>query len=341
MQAGGAAEDVVADLGFDAGHQLLENLVGFGLVFHQRIALAVGAQADALAQAVHAVEMLLPELVHGIQDGVALDRFEGVGIFATDFQFINVAHGLADELADGKLGRAQAGKGGAFHRLFLAGLGRLDDFLLGHAQREIEVDPVGQRPRRPLLRFGVVEGQFPDFGDDDFLHDVHQAVAHVVGVDHLVAEAVNDFALLVHHVVVFQRAFAALEVLLFDPLLRRLDGFIEHEVLQFLAFLQPDPLHHLDDFVRAEQAHEVVLQGNEKVGGAGIALARATSAQLAVNAAGFVALGADDVQAAQPGDAFAQFDVGAAAGHVGGDGDGSRAGRRGRRFRPPAGDTWR
>ncbi len=50
---------------------------------------------------------------------------------------------------------------------------------------------------------------------------------------------------------------------------------------------------------RAEQAHQVVLQGDEEVGGAGIALARATAAQLAVNAAGFVALGADDVQAAQ------------------------------------------
>ena len=75
--------------------------------------------------------------------------------------------------------------------------------------------------------------------------------------------------------------------------------------------------------VGAEQAHQVVLERDEEVRGAGVALARAAAAQLAVDAAGLVALGADDVQAAGLGDAGAEFDVGAAAGHVGGDGDGA------------------
>ena len=52
----------------------------------------------------------------------------------------------------------------------------------------------------------------------------------------------------------------------------------------------------------------------------GVALARAAAAQLAVNAARLVAFRADDVQAAEFGDAGAEFDVRAAAGHVGGDG---------------------
>ena len=56
------------------------------------------------------------------------------------------------------------------------------------------------------------------------------------------------------------------------------------------------------------------------MGGAGIALARATAAQLAVDAAGFVALRADDVQAAGIRHPGAEFDVGAAAGHVRRDG---------------------
>ena len=64
-----------------------------------------------------------------------------------------------------------------------------------------------------------------------------------VGVDDFIAEAVDDLALLVHHVVVFQRAFAALEVVLLDAFLRLLDGFVEHEMLQFLAFLQAHFLH--------------------------------------------------------------------------------------------------
>ncbi len=63
-----------------------------------------------------------------------------------------------------------------------------------------------------LARLGV--GKLLDFQDDDFLDDVHQAVTHVRGVDDFVAEAVDDFALFVHHVVVFERAFADLEIVL-------------------------------------------------------------------------------------------------------------------------------
>ena len=54
-----------------------------------------------------------------------------------------------------------------------------------------------------------------------------------------------------------------------------------------------------------------------------IALARATAAQLAIDAAGFMPLRADDMQAARIGHAWAEFNIGAAAGHVGGDGDGA------------------
>src|SRR6185369_15526902 len=54
---------------------------------------------------------------------------------------------------------------------------------------------------------------------------------------------------------------------------------------------------------------------------AGVALARAASAQLAVNATGLVTLGGKNVEAANPGNAFAEFDVRAAARHVRRDGD--------------------
>src|SRR3989442_4401084 len=47
----------VANLGFDVDHQLLENLEGLGFVFDERVALAVGAEANAVAQAVHLEEI--------------------------------------------------------------------------------------------------------------------------------------------------------------------------------------------------------------------------------------------------------------------------------------------
>ena len=97
----------------------------------------------------------------------------------------------------------------------------------------------------------------------------------------------------------------------------------KQRMLQFLAFLQAHSLHHLHDAVGAEQPHQIVLQRNEKMRRAGVALARATAAQLAVNAPRLVALGAEHVQAADFGDARPEFDVRAAAGHVRGDGDGA------------------
>ena len=58
-------------------------------------------------------------------------------------------------------------------------------------------------------------------------------------------------------------------------------------------------------------------------------MASAAADQLAVDAAGVVHFGADDVQPAQFGDARAEFDVGAAAGHVRRDGDFARQARLG------------
>ena len=72
----------------------------------------------------------------------------------------------------------------------------------------------------------------------------------------------------------------------------RFDGHVlfhaqaQHEVLHALA---------------AENAQQVVLQGEEEARAAGIALASGAAAKLVVDAPGFVALGAHDAQAAQAG----------------------------------------
>src|ERR1043165_4390179 len=70
-----AAEDVVANFGFDVDHQFFEYLEGFGFVFDERITLAVRAQVNAVPQTVHLIEMFLPEFVDGAKNGVTLDFF--------------------------------------------------------------------------------------------------------------------------------------------------------------------------------------------------------------------------------------------------------------------------
>ena len=133
-----------------------------------------------------------------------------------------------------------------------------------------------------------------------------------MGVDHL--------PLLVHDVVVFQEVFADIEVVAFHPLLGLFDGIGNQAVLDGLAFAHAQAAHEALDAVGAEDAQQVVFQGEVEAGGAGIALAAGAAPELVVDAPGFMAFGAQDMEAAGLHHAFAQDDVGAAAGHVGGDG---------------------
>ena len=118
-----------------------------------------------------------------------------------------------------------------------------------------------------------------------------------------------------------------------DALLRLLNGTVEQPMLEFLAFLEAHALHQLHDTIAAEQAHQIILKRNKKVRRTRIALARAATAQLAVNAARFVTLGAEHVQTTNSRHALAELDVGAATRHVRGDGDGPALAGAGDDFR--------
>ena len=70
-------------------------------------------------------------------------------------------------------------------------------------------------------------------------------------------------------------------------------------MLELLAFFEAKALHDFRHAIgRAEIAHQIVFEADIEASRARIALARATSAQLAIDAARFVAFGADDVEAA-------------------------------------------
>jgi hypothetical protein len=88
------------------------------------------------------------------------------------------------------------------------------------------------------------------------------------------------------------------------------DGLGYDVVLDGLALFHAQLFHDAGDAVRAEQAQQVVFQGEVEAAGAGVALASGTAPQLVVDAPGFVALGAQDMQA-RPASrhALAQHDV--------------------------------
>ena len=115
----------------------------------------------------------------------------------------------------------------------------------------------------------------------------------------LPAQSVNRLALLVHHVVVFEQMFAGLEVLRLDRLLRRLDAPRDQPRLDRHAFFHAQPLKQVRHPLLGEDAHQVIFQRQIEARGAGIALAAGASAQLVVDAARLVALGAEDEQPAE------------------------------------------
>ena len=120
---------------------------------------------------------------------------------------------------------------------------------------------------------------------------------------HLAALFVDDFALVVHHVVIFQHVLADFEVMAFHLLLRIFDVSGDDLRLDRLAFF-PTAIDEVEAF-RAEEAHQFVLHGHVETRLPGIALAAGTPAQLVVDTAAFMPFRADDRQPAAGDDEFA------------------------------------
>src|SRR5690606_21899792 len=126
-------------------------------------------------------------------------------------------------------------------------------------------------------------------------------------------------------VVVVELALADGEVVLLDLLLGALDALGDPLVGDDLALLHAELVHHLGGAVVPEEAHQVILERDVELALAGVALTAGAAAELEVDAAGLVALGAEDGEAALLLDRVRDLDVGAAPGHVGRDRDGALA----------------
>ena len=124
-------------------------------------------------------------------------------------------------------------------------------------------------------------------------------LGEVLALEHAPALLVDHRALLVHDVVVLEDVLAHDEVLLLDLLLRVLDLVREDLRLHGLVVRHLEALHDVVDPVAGEQAHELVLAGEVEARLARVALAARAAAQLVVDAARLVPLGAEHVEAAE------------------------------------------
>ena len=178
----------------DAVHHRGEHVEALALVLHQRVALGVGTQVDALAQVVHLVEVLAPLAVEHREDHAPLQLAHHLGAhlgLAPVVRRLGVLGEVLDEHLAGEPGTA-------------AGL-RLDPL-----EREAEGVQLAQRgPERvevPLL--GEVSGRAHDVAGHDVVDEGADLLLQVGALEHPAALAVDDLALAVHHVVVLQDVLA-------------------------------------------------------------------------------------------------------------------------------------
>src|SRR3954447_17467200 len=275
-------EDHPREVRPDGVHQVGEQLERLVLVGDQRLDLGEPAQVDALAQVVHVVEVLAPAVVDDLQQQ---EPFE-------------LAHQLFAELLLAlvvELDRGLVQPVDQFHPVELLDLGRVEfdrEHLAERGEQPVEV------PVLDIVADHVLVGE----PLDDLADLLAGLPAHVATLEDLVAGLVDDPPLLVHHVVVLEDALADQEVLLLDLALGLLDLLGEDPGLDRLLVARvvgrAEAVEDVVDAIAGEQADEVVLAGEEEARLAGVALAAGAAAQLVVDPARLVALGADDAQTA-------------------------------------------
>jgi len=293
-------EEVARSVFLEAQHHGFEELEGFLLVLDEGILLAVAAEADAFLEVIHVEEVFFPESVEYGEHDDALVVAELD--FAEDFfldvvALVELVEDCVAELVAIELG----GVDGAFEL-------RAEDVV------DLGEDLLGV----PLLGMGFLGSELVEdagedggdvvFGDELLLGDAFHELA---------AEGVDGLALLIHDVVVLEDVLAGFEVLRLDCFLGAFDALGDHAGFDGDSFFHSERLEEGGDPLASEDAHEVVFEGEEEAGGAGVALTAGAAAELVVDAAGLVALGAEDVEAAG-------FDhgivLGLGGGGVGGDG---------------------
>ena len=161
-------------------------------------------------------------------------------------------------------------------------------------------NPLAQALQVALALVTVLGAELLHAAVHGVVHDLGDVVGQVLAVQNLIALGVDDLALLVHDVVVLKDALTHGEVDALDLVLGALDGLGDDLVLDGHVVAHVGRDHHLGDtvhLVAAEQAHEVVLERQVELGLARIALTAGAAAQLVVDTAGLVALGADNGQA--------------------------------------------
>ena len=274
------ADGILAD---EVNH-LVEHVIAFNLIFGDGVLVAVSAQADAVAQLIHRVDVIHPAAIHAGEehDALQLTRIDMDQLEALLAQGVEIARFLL-ELGD--------------QFILVDGL---ESFLMRLEEADADAQTLQILRQALKVPIGVIVA-VAAVGRNRFLDELvrhlDDGFVHVAALEHLLALLVDFLALLIHHVVILKHVLTDFVVARFNTLLGVLNLPGEHLRFDRLVLSQTHFLDQAADALTAEQAHQIILHGEEELGGAGVALTARAAAQLVVNTAGLVALRADDVQA--------------------------------------------
>ena len=236
-----------------AVEHVLEHGKALLFVFDERIFLSVTDKADALLYLVDRGEVVLPLRVDNVEHDVSLICpkafvtgylfLSGIyrrSLFPYGFLYLNRIHTLKIDI--GVFGRIEC-----VNAFDLSGVGLDLPFVRPGLKRKKARRKVMQQ----VLRHAVLAEQ----------------VFAVLRFEHqLAAEAVDGFALFVHHVIVFKNVFACLEVAGLDGLLRSFDLLRNCPRFDSDTLFHSEPFHHRTDLVTGKDTHQVVFQRQNEAG---------------------------------------------------------------------------
>src|SRR5438093_876867 len=208
---------------------VLEEVERFLLVLGERVPLAVAPEPDPLLQVVDGQEMVLPLRVHDHQHLVALEGAHEVRAELALALRVSLADRRADQLRE-PLSRD-----------------RLPEARGRNPHVERAEERLAEPAESPVLRVSVLGRVAVERPRDEVLGPLRDRLRLAFPLEDLTTHAVDDLALLVHHVVVLEEMLADLVVVRLHALLRRRDRARHELVLDRLALLHPEALHDLLD----------------------------------------------------------------------------------------------
>ena len=159
----------------------------------------------------------------------------------------------------------------------------LADFLVGNAffrrplmHRQVEREHVFHRLIKPvhIPLFGIGFGR--NMRLDKFVNGLvahhGDGVVNAFGFHKFQTLLKHHFALVIHHIIIFQNVFANIEIARLNFLLRALQRFIDPRMHNRLAVFQAQTLQHAVHAVRAENTHQVIFKAEEKARAPRVAL---------------------------------------------------------------------